>query len=118
VFAIVLALVVIVYMLSWAVHRESTARIPVILEPEPAIVEGTQAPIERRIADRTFVLQGEVWVEKPLLGIEPVATLESSDDRLERWLAESPQRRELSELGARVRLLIDGQVFEIRFEPR
>lgn len=115
VFAIVLALVVITYMLSWGVHRQSTQRIPVDLEPKGGIVSEITPPTERQIAERTFTLLDEVWVEEGLAEVEASLSMSESDPRFRSWLEQAPGMHEVTTLGGRVRLRMDDQVVEIRF---
>ena len=76
-FAVVLALVVIIYMLSWGLHHQDTGRIPVHLEPEPVTLDSTRSSevppddkadteMSRSVADRLFDRSQGVWIERGL----------------------------------------------------
>jgi len=116
IFAIVVALIVIIYMLSWGLHRQATGRIPVHLEPDNAMVESLGMESSRQIAGRTFNLTDGVWVEEGLAGEIVVETMSRSDPRVQEWLAEGPEAREIAALGDRVRLTMGSRVVEVRFD--
>lgn len=54
VFAVVLALALIIYLLSWGIHRQEHGNIPVILETEP-MSAAEEAPVAEEMAARSEV---------------------------------------------------------------
>ena len=115
VFAVVMALILIIYMLSWGLHRQASGRIPVHLNPEGMVEEGHGVESHQQVAGRTFRLYEGVWIE---LGLEDRAVAKvfsGADPRVRSWLAENPELEAIATLGGSVRLAIDGQVVEIRF---
>ncbi len=116
IFAVVLALILIIYLLSWGIHRQSAGRIPVHLMPEAAPVEPLESAAARTVAERTFELSDGVWVEQGLAGRPVAVEIPSDDPRFVDWLLEVPERRALETLGTRVRLWLDGEVVEVRFD--
>lgn len=116
VFAVVVALILIIYMLSWGLHRQATGRIPVHLEPETSRVASDDTPSSRQIAGRTFDLHDGVWIEQGLVNEPVVERLSASEPRVQAWLARSPELEEIVTPGDRVRLRMEGRVVEIRFD--
>jgi len=116
VFAVVLALILIIYMLSWGLHRQATGRIPVHLEPENARVDAAAVESSRRIAGRIFNLVGGMWMEQGLEGEVVTEQISGSAPRVQAWLASSPELEEIADLGDRVRLVMGDRVVEIRFD--
>jgi anti-sigma factor RsiW len=116
IFAIVMALILIIYLLSWGLHRQATGRIPVHLEPEGTRIESTEVESPRQIAGRAFRLDDGVWVEEGLGDETAVETMSSSDPRVQSWLAATPELQEIAALGDRVRLRMGDRVVEIRID--
>lgn len=119
IFAIVVALIVIIYMLSWGLHRQATGRIPVHLESEvteSATVEGQGMGSSRQIAGRAFTLEAGIWIEEGLEGQTVAETMSSSDPRAPAWLADTPELQEITALGDRVQLMMGDRVVEIRLD--
>lgn len=70
VFAVVLALALIIYMLSWGIHRQEHGNVPVILEPEPmAVTEGASVADEKavrsEVGDRASALSAPAAEDVP-----------------------------------------------------
>lgn len=116
IFAIVMALILIIYLLSWGLYRQATGRIPVHLEPERTRIESTEVESPRQIAGRAFRLDDGVWVEGGLGDETPVESMSSSDPRVQSWLAATPELQEIAALGDRVRLRMGDRVVEIRID--
>ena len=66
IFAIVMALILIIYLLSWGLHRQATGRIPVHLEPERTRIESPEVESPQQIAGRAFRFDDGVWGETTL----------------------------------------------------
>jgi len=115
VFAVVVALILIIYLLSWGLHRQATGRIPVHLESQTTAVEGSGVESHQQVAGRTFDLYEGVWIEQGLEDRPVVEVLGDTDSRVQNWLAENPELKAIDTLGGSVRLAIDGRVVEIRY---
>lgn len=116
IFAIVMALILIIYLLSWGIHRQANGRIPVHLEPPGAQVDAVAAESSRELAGRTFDLIDGVWVERGLVGQTVAEHLSGSSPRVQSWFADHAGLAEIADLGGRVRLAIEETVVEIRFD--
>lgn len=119
IFAIVMALILIIYMLSWGLHRQATGRIPVHLEPEvteSTTVEGQGLGASRQIAGRAFTLVAGIWVEEGLETEEVAETMSGSDPAVQSWLVATPELREIATLVDPVRVRMEDRVVEIRFD--
>jgi len=115
VFAVVVALILIIYMLSWGLHRQATSRIPVHLEPEKTMVESTGMESSRRVAGRIFNLADGVWIEQGLDREAVTEQVSGVDPRVQAWFARSPELAQIATLGSRVRLVMEDRLVEIRF---
>jgi len=119
IFAVVMALILIIYMLSWGLHRQATGRIPVRLEPEVSEstpVAGQAMGSSRQIAGRAFTLIAGIWVEEGLQAEEVAEAMSGSDPAVQSWLAATPELQELATLGDPVRVRLEERVVEIRFD--
>lgn len=116
VFAVVVALIVIIYMLSWGLHRQATGRIPVHLEPEETVIDTLAVESSRQVAGRTFALDDGVWIERGLEDLPPIQILSGTDPQVQSWMADTPALATIATLGQRVRVVMNGSVVEIRFE--
>lgn len=115
VFALVVALILIIYLFSWGLHRQETGRIPVHLQPEATMGAAEQQPL-REIADRTFRYEDGAWVELGLAAESVEESMSGSDPRVQLWLAADTSHQEIGTLGDRVRLMMGNRVVEIRFD--
>ena len=116
VFAIVVALILIIYMLSWGVHRQATGRIPVHLEPPAGTASSIEPPPDQQVGGRTFSFVDGVWIEAGLAPIDDAEAMSVADPRVQSGLAQTPAMREIVSLGNRVRLRMGDRVVEIRFD--
>lgn len=113
VFALVVALVIILYLFSFGVARQGAGTTRLI-----RVVETPAAAPETRVIDgRSFERHGPLWVEAgldPAAGPEVVLDLGSRSpaDRF----AEHPALRPYAALGDRVRLRYEERVVEVVFE--
>ena len=115
-FAIVVALILIIYMLSWGLHRQATRRIPVHLEPQDTTIDAPVMESSRQLAGRSFDLVDGVWIEHGLAGVDVEEQVSGSDPRVQSWFVSYPELEEIADLGSRVRLAIEEKVVEIRFD--
>jgi anti-sigma factor RsiW len=116
VFAVVMALILIIYMFSWGLHRQATGRIPVHLESAQARPGVTAMESSRRVAGRVFYLLDGVWVERGLEKEVVMEQISGSDPRVQDWLAGSRELQEIVDLGDRVRVVMGDRIVEIRFD--
>ena len=106
IFGLVVALALILYLFSFGVARQQ-ARGTRLVVP---VSEAPAKSVERTIEGRRFTLTDGVWLEQGLDASTPVAVRELT--------SEVPaELRPFAELGARVRLLLDGRPVELVF-PR
>jgi hypothetical protein len=115
VFAVVLALAAMLYVLSHGLARFEQPREPLFLPAPP----GTVAPVEAvEVGGRTLILRRDRWVESGLEAdeIEGAARLEISAAARGDWVAARPQLAAAAELGT-VLLRLDGEVVELVFQP-
>lgn len=118
VFAVVMALILIIYTLSWGIHRQANGRIPVHLEPQEMTVDAAVLDSPRQVAGRTFGLVNGIWAEEGLDTNAVAEPILASDPRVQSWFARSPELKDLETLGERVRLTMGDAVVEIRFDDR
>lgn len=117
IFAIVVALILIVYMLSWGLHRQATGRIPVHLEPLETVVENpVNSPSWLIIGAKRFHLVDGLWIEEGLDRDAVAEPIPPSDPRVQAWFLRFPDLRQLEGLGGPVRLRLGSQVVEIQFD--
>lgn len=127
IFAVVISLVLIAYLLSWGVYRQNRRGIPVILESGPTVLDGessgtqtsddhgVDAESARRLAGRWLDQHGDLWIERGLGSQDPVRSLPASDPVVQGWLEREPELGELARLGGKVRIRRAGEVWEIDF---
>ena len=113
-FAVVIALAAMVYVLAHGLDRFERSREPVILRPDPAVLE---EPAPHQIDGRVFEYQGDRWVERGLDGeaaaVAPRVYIGTSE--VEGWKLAHPELADVPSLGAVV-LRLDGEVVELVFE--
>lgn len=125
-FGVVVALIVIIYLLTWAFYREQESALPVGLESETAVVEqspGSSSPsLEDEgsahgwvIAGRTFDLIGNTWMERGLDVEAEVVERSAGDPGIRQLLEEHPELRDPAAPGRKVRLSFEGRVVEIHY---
>lgn len=117
IFAVVVALIVIIYMFSLGLHRQATGRIPVHLEPDEIHLERGDSLEMHDVAGRLFYLVDDLWLEQGLEGATEVEVIPGGDPRVEALLSEEPRLQGIVDLGSRVRLqTAQGEVVEIHFD--
>lgn len=113
VFAVVLALAAMLYVLSHGLARFERPREPLFLPAPP----GTVAPAEAvELAGRTLVLRRDRWVESGLEAgeIETAPRRELGAAERDAWIERWPELADAAELGTVV-LRLDGEVVELVF---
>lgn len=110
-FALVLALAVIIYLFAYGLDRDRAAGTRVILNPEVrAVVES------RQIEGRTFDRTGDTWVERGLVADEDVRVVDLRPGSGEPAIANRGDLEPFAQLGGRVRLQLAEEVIEVVFE--
>lgn len=122
-FGILVALVVIIFLLSWGLSRTSSAVSSSARDSERAVPEISLEPSDvpagsgitetRWLAGRPFDLIGDTWVERELDERLEIDRLSSASPEAQRWLEAHPEVRELAELASAIRLRLDGRVVEM-----
>ena len=115
-FAVVMALVLIIYLFSLGLARRSTGRIPVHLEaPTAEAIPEIAAPAvgdRRQLAGRDLVFDGQVWIERGFENETEIERVGIDEPLAERLLRDSPELRLLLEAGQSVRVAIDDRVVQ------
>jgi hypothetical protein len=85
-----------------------------VLDPPPALAAARkpEPPLEQRVAERTFELRQEVWIERGLDPAAPVLRVAASSDIGRELLERFPELERLLRSGG-VRLAMEGRVLEI-----
>jgi len=114
-FALTIALAVIVLLFAQAVEIHQKSTIPVVFEDLPAATQEAEAAAPRRAAGRTFYLVDALWVEE---GVDPQAvdlTLSATSTTWAEMVTEEPELVELSELDGSVVARLGGRT--VRLDP-
>lgn len=126
-FGVVVALIVIIYLLAGAFHRDQSSELstgpesetPMFersLETSPTASGSSGSTRSSVVAGRMFDLIGDTWTERGL-DVDAEAIRHSAEDaQIQEWLEVHPELRELSALGRKVRLRLEGGVVEIHFD--
>ena len=107
-FALVLALAMIILFFAWGLQQRQTSLVPVVIQNPPS------GPVQMVVAGRVFEQQEDgLWVQE---GLEPDSparrvVLDSEDGR--RLLATWPELRGVAEVLLRALLEVDGEVVEL-----
>lgn len=120
-FGVVVALIVIIYLLSWGYSRVPSPDLP----PEPVPAErssdrgpvsvGTESVTEsRQAAGRTFDLIGDTWIERGIDEQLDADRYSLDATQVQSWFAEYPDLQGLFGPASGIRLRIDQRVVEIR----
>lgn len=70
----------------------------------------------RLAAGRTFDRQGDLWIEQGVGATTPTIHLSSGSQLAREWWKRYPELEELADLGGPVRLRLESEVVEIRFD--
>lgn len=70
----------------------------------------------RPAAGRTFDRQGDLWIEQGVGATTPTIYLTNGSQLARQWWERYPELEELVDLGGSVRLRLDGEIVEIRFD--
>jgi hypothetical protein len=122
-FGILVALVVIIFLLSWGFSHTSSAVSPsardsdrarseISLEPS-GVLAGSAITESRWLAGQPFDLIGNTWVERDLDETLEIERLSAESPEAQRWLEGHPEVREFAELASAIRLRLDGRVVEM-----
>jgi len=121
-FGVVVALIVIIYLLTWAFYRDQSSVSLTGLESERPMLEQAVeiGGIEqgRVVGDRTFDLIGDTWTERGLDIDAEVIRHSVEDPEIQQWLEVHSELGDLSALGGKVRLRLQGRVVEVHFGAR
>lgn len=109
-FGVVVALAIIIYLVATAIQWRDMAG-----TDDLAIESGSMVEI-RAVADRIFEREDEIWIERGLQGAAVTGRYPVGDSRVEEWLGESPELRELADLGGVVRVRVGEGIVEIDFD--
>ena len=108
IFALVMALALIVYLFSWGAYRSQQPVEPVVIAPGALGAAATSS-----MGERSFILEGRRWRQQSLEGSEgrPVAT---SSEEGRRIVEAEPQLEALLANGSSVLLFWQGEAVELR----
>jgi anti-sigma factor RsiW len=115
VFAVILALAAMLYVLANGLARFERPREPLFLPAPPGTVA---APESLEVAGRVLTLRRDRWVESGLepAEIEAARRVEVGAAERPEWIGRRPELAPAAELGT-VLLRLDGEVVELVFEP-
>ena len=125
-FGVVVALIVIIYLLTWAFYREQGSTVPAAFESEAPVVErsiedsarsleSSGSTQTRVMAGRIFDLVGDTWLERGVAAEAEVVEVSVGDPEVRQVLEAHPELRDPGAPGRRVRLRLEGQVVEIQY---
>jgi anti-sigma factor RsiW len=122
-FGILVALVVIIFLLSWGFSRTSSTVSSPAIDSDRAVPETSLEPSElpagsgitesRWLAGRAFDLIGDTWVERELDERIEIDRLSAASPEAQRWLEAHPEVQDFAELASAIRLRLDGRVVEM-----
>ena len=107
-FAVVIALVLIIYLLVAGVSRQIGSETEVIVPPTAAA-----GPQIMEIGSRVFEKRDDIWVEKGRSEDVPVRSIQYGDEELSRFIDLEPALVGLESLDSSVWLVLDSELVEI-----
>lgn len=123
-FGVVVALIVIIYLLTWGFYREqestdlatSESGAPTIersIDDSPPSLEHAGSTQSRVMAGRVFDLVGDIWLERGVEVEDEFVEISDGDAQILQVLEAHPELRDLGAQERRVRLRLEGRVVEI-----
>ncbi len=116
-FAVVLALVVVMYLFSLGLARHQSGLLPVELQPAEKHAETAESsPAAGRIVEvgtRQLILVGDIWIERGLEEAAEVEVVGAAHPAARSLLEAEPELGELLDRGQSIRLREDGKILEI-----
>lgn len=109
-FAVVIALVLIIYLLASGLSRQVGSGTEIVIAPTE--IENSEM---REIGSRVFEKQADRWVEQGWIGKFPVRKVDTKGAELAGWITIEPALAELEELGAVVWIVLDDEPVEIDY---
>lgn len=115
-FALIMALAIMVFFFAYALHQEQNATTPVLFEAPVRAVPPAEGE-RRTVAERDFHLREGVWVEEGVDTSAPERTIIAADSDAGRsFLAAYPELSALASLGNVVVFTVDGETIELHSE--
>lgn len=126
-FGVVVALIVIIYLLTWGFYREQESTDPATsesgaptversIEDSPPSLEPGGSAQSRVMAGRVFDLVGDIWLERGVEVEEEFVEISVGDAQTLQVLEAHPELRDPGAQGRRLRLRLEGRVVEIHYD--